>query len=224
MMRVQLKHACQANCARNTTAEENTSALQAQVKESPLARWRRAGTAALVCSLSTPKAAEANEGSEGEAAAAARLLELSLLADAAEAEVAQRELGRRIALRVGSKQVKAMRNSDATRRQIQAEVLAERDSALLGLTATPSLHDRTANGMDTRPRETTESVVNRILGGLPPHLLDELMDEVARENATINDDNWVPPPVDPDAARAVAMRVSARQNTAVALRAFIHRE
>ena len=154
-MRAQLKQACRANCARNATAEDEASALQAQLRESPLARWRRAGAAALVCSLSTPQAAEADEGSEGEAAAAARLLEVSLLADAAEAEVAQRELGRRIAMRVGSKQVKAMRNSDATRRQIQAEVLAERDSAQLP-SATPSLHDRAADGTDTPPRETTE--------------------------------------------------------------------
>ena len=55
------------------------------------------------------------------------------------------------------------------------------------------------------------------------HLLNQLIDEVERENPTMDEDNWEPETVDPAAARAVALRVSARQNAGAALRAFIYR-
>ena len=73
--------------------------------------------------------------------------------------------------------------------------------------------------MSIEPQEgqtATESVVN--------HLLNQLIDQVEKENPY---DEWAvevaPAAIDPEAARAVAMRVSARQNVGVALRGFLRR-
>jgi hypothetical protein len=220
-MRVQLNRACKANRARNAASENDESARQSKTNESPLARWRRAGAVALACSVPSAEVEQAEEGSAGEVAAEARLLEVSLLADAAAAEAAQRELGRRIALRVGKRDVKAMRTSDAMRRQIQAEVLAENRARLATENSVTIMEPSYSVPLgdhahsSRRSREATESVVN--------HLLNQLIDEVERENPTMDEDNWGPQTIDPVAARSVAMRVSARQNAATALTAFIHR-
>ena len=234
-MRKQLKQVCAANRAIKM-AEDDAASLEElagakMARESPLARWRRAGTATILTTLSPSKADDAASATDddpaagpGAAAAEAALLEASLLAGEAEAEAAQRELARRVAMRVGRRHVKVMHESDATRRQIQAEVYAE-NLARRATDNGPQSVEAKAQALIVRAfdpdharrsRKATESVVN--------HLLNQLIDQVEKENPY---DEWAvevaAPAIDPEAARAVAMRVSARQNVGVALRGFLRR-